>query len=170
MTMSDRIAVMDGGRIVQIGAPQDVYYRPADALRRRVLRRNQPVAPAMCLRLGRANYAMVALDGAVRPGLASSAGAAWPQGPIVGTSRGAVTTAGADQVDFRQVRPWILPGGLRPSPGKTFLGRHFRDAGRDGAPAPCRAVERPGADAGPRRPAMPDQARLDAGRRPDACA
>ena len=29
MTMSDRIAVMDGGRIAQIGTPQDVYYRPS---------------------------------------------------------------------------------------------------------------------------------------------
>lgn len=29
MTMSDRIAVMNAGRIVQIGTPQEVYYRPA---------------------------------------------------------------------------------------------------------------------------------------------
>ena len=29
MTMSDRIAVMDGGRVVQLGSPQDLYYRPS---------------------------------------------------------------------------------------------------------------------------------------------
>jgi spermidine/putrescine transport system ATP-binding protein len=31
LSMSDRIAVMNGGRIQQIGAPQDIYYRPANA-------------------------------------------------------------------------------------------------------------------------------------------
>lgn len=31
MTMSDRIAVMSGGRIEQIGSPADVYDRPASA-------------------------------------------------------------------------------------------------------------------------------------------
>ena len=31
MTMSDRIAVMNGGRIEQIGSPGDVYDRPASA-------------------------------------------------------------------------------------------------------------------------------------------
>src|SRR5262249_46310031 len=29
--LSDRIAVMNGGRIAQIGTPDDVYFRPADA-------------------------------------------------------------------------------------------------------------------------------------------
>jgi putative spermidine/putrescine transport system ATP-binding protein len=31
MTMSDRIAVMNAGRIVQIGTPQDIYYHPLTA-------------------------------------------------------------------------------------------------------------------------------------------
>jgi iron(III) transport system ATP-binding protein len=31
LALSDRIAVIDRGRIVQIGAPQDIYFRPADA-------------------------------------------------------------------------------------------------------------------------------------------
>ena len=30
MTMADRIAVMDGGRLLQVGRPQDVYDRPAN--------------------------------------------------------------------------------------------------------------------------------------------
>jgi multiple sugar transport system ATP-binding protein len=30
MTMGDRICIMNGGRVVQIGAPLDVYHRPAD--------------------------------------------------------------------------------------------------------------------------------------------
>ena len=29
MTMSDRIAVMDGGRVVQVGSPQSIYEMPA---------------------------------------------------------------------------------------------------------------------------------------------
>ena len=33
MTMADRIVVMDGGRIAQVGAPKDVYDRPEFALR-----------------------------------------------------------------------------------------------------------------------------------------
>jgi spermidine/putrescine transport system ATP-binding protein len=31
LTMSDRIAVMDEGRVVQIGTPQEIYHRPASA-------------------------------------------------------------------------------------------------------------------------------------------
>jgi spermidine/putrescine transport system ATP-binding protein len=31
LSMSDRIAVMNAGRIQQIGAPQDIYYRPTNA-------------------------------------------------------------------------------------------------------------------------------------------
>ena len=31
LTMSDRIVVLDGGRIQQCGGPEDVYYRPANA-------------------------------------------------------------------------------------------------------------------------------------------
>jgi putative spermidine/putrescine transport system ATP-binding protein len=30
LTMSDRIGVMDGGRVVQVGSPTDIYERPAD--------------------------------------------------------------------------------------------------------------------------------------------
>jgi spermidine/putrescine transport system ATP-binding protein len=31
LTMSDRLAVLNGGRIAQVGTPEDVYERPADA-------------------------------------------------------------------------------------------------------------------------------------------
>lgn len=31
MMLADRICVMRGGRILQVGTPQDIYYRPADA-------------------------------------------------------------------------------------------------------------------------------------------
>ncbi|GLK69040.1 ABC transporter ATP-binding protein [Hansschlegelia plantiphila] len=31
MTLADRVAVMDGGRIVQEGSPRDIYTKPADA-------------------------------------------------------------------------------------------------------------------------------------------
>ncbi|MFF5289849.1 ABC transporter ATP-binding protein [Paractinoplanes globisporus] len=31
LTMSDRLAVMNGGRVAQVGTPEDVYERPADA-------------------------------------------------------------------------------------------------------------------------------------------
>ena len=41
LTMSDRLAVMNGGHIEQVGAPQDVYEDPRDALRRRLPRRLQ---------------------------------------------------------------------------------------------------------------------------------
>jgi ABC-type Fe3+/spermidine/putrescine transport system ATPase subunit len=31
LTLADRIAVIDGGRIVQVGTPQDIYHRPQSA-------------------------------------------------------------------------------------------------------------------------------------------
>ena len=44
LTMSDRIAVMNRGRIEQVDAPEEVYERPATTLRRRLHRRLQPDA------------------------------------------------------------------------------------------------------------------------------
>ena len=43
LTMSDRVAVMDRGRIEQLGTPVDVYERPATGVRRRLHRRVEPV-------------------------------------------------------------------------------------------------------------------------------
>ena len=34
LTLSDRIAIIDEGRLIQVGAPQTVYERPAQHLRR----------------------------------------------------------------------------------------------------------------------------------------
>ena len=42
--MSDRIAVMNRGRVEQVGGPEEVYERPDDDLRRRLHRRLQPDA------------------------------------------------------------------------------------------------------------------------------
>ena len=44
LTMSDRIAVMNRGRIEQCAGPEDVYERPDDHLRRRLHRRLEPDA------------------------------------------------------------------------------------------------------------------------------
>ena len=42
LTMSDRIAVFNEGRIEQIGPPTEIYERPAERLRRRLRRRLEP--------------------------------------------------------------------------------------------------------------------------------
>ena len=44
LTMSDRIAVMNHGRVEQVGRPEDVYERPRHDLRRRLHRRLEPDA------------------------------------------------------------------------------------------------------------------------------
>ncbi len=44
IAMSDRICVMNNGAIEQIGAPDEIYYRPRHPLRRHLLRRQQPAA------------------------------------------------------------------------------------------------------------------------------
>ena len=46
MAMSDRIAVMESGRVQQIGAPQEIYHRPGDQLRGPVHRPQQRAQPA----------------------------------------------------------------------------------------------------------------------------
>ena len=42
LTMSDRVAVMNGGRVEQAGSPRDVYEEPADGVRGRLPRRLEP--------------------------------------------------------------------------------------------------------------------------------
>ena len=46
LAMSDRIAVMNGGRVEQIGSPREIYERPADAVRRRLHRLAEHARPA----------------------------------------------------------------------------------------------------------------------------
>ena len=60
LSMSDRIAVMDQGRVLQLGAPADIYERPNCALRGRFHRRGQCSA-------GRAGRALDAPFAAIRP-------------------------------------------------------------------------------------------------------
>ena len=48
MTMSDRIAVMRQGRIEQLGAPEELYERPSDRVRRAA-----SLASATCSTVGR---------------------------------------------------------------------------------------------------------------------
>ena len=45
LTLADRIAVIDAGRIVQIGAPEEVFHRPATRVRRRLHGRRQRARP-----------------------------------------------------------------------------------------------------------------------------
>ena len=44
MTMADTIAVMNAGKIEQLGPPADLYERPSDGVRRRISRRLEPLA------------------------------------------------------------------------------------------------------------------------------
>ena len=41
LVLSDHVAVMNAGRFEQVGTPQELYYRPATPVRRRVRRRQQ---------------------------------------------------------------------------------------------------------------------------------
>ena len=55
MTMADRIAVMNHGRIVQVATPGEIYEQPQDPLHRRVRRRREhPRGPCRVGRRGRA--------------------------------------------------------------------------------------------------------------------
>ena len=53
LTMSDRIAVFNDGRIEQVGTPAEVYERPATRVRRRLRRHLEPARRATAARAGR---------------------------------------------------------------------------------------------------------------------
>jgi multiple sugar transport system ATP-binding protein len=62
MTMSDRVALMDEGRIVQLGRPEDLYHDPADLRVARFIG-----SPAVNVLEGRASRDGVAAAGALLP-------------------------------------------------------------------------------------------------------
>ena len=51
LSMADRVAIFNEGKIVQVGTPEDIYERPADPLRRGFRRLIQ--RPVACLQQGR---------------------------------------------------------------------------------------------------------------------
>ena len=118
MTMSDRIAVMDGGRIVQVGSPQDVYYRP--------------LTPFVAGFFGETNLlACQVLDAGSPYAAVMLAGGA--KGPALAPRRGG--RAGGGQAALLSVRPErirIMPDAAMDFQTEatvteqTFLGRHFR--------------------------------------------
>jgi spermidine/putrescine transport system ATP-binding protein len=94
MTMSDRIAVMNGGRIEQIGSPADVYDRPASAY----------VAGF----IGQQNF----FEGTVTAGDGSGTAVLTPDGPIRATRAGTVAVGGAVTVAVRPESVTISEGAV----------------------------------------------------------
>ena len=112
MTMSDRIAVMDGGRIVQVGSPQDVYYRPLTSFVAGFFGETN-LLPCKVLEAGAPN-SMVALDGGAK-GLALTAG-----------GHAALLSVRPERIRLLQAgaaMDFILDATVT---GQTFLGKHFR--------------------------------------------
>ncbi|MBV8663354.1 MAG: ABC transporter ATP-binding protein [Hyphomicrobiales bacterium] len=119
MTMSDRIAVMDKGRIVQIGSPQDVYYHPATTFVASFLGETNLVPCKVVESTG--SSLTVSFDGGTRCGVLP---------PRLGVR------PGVDQAAHLSVRPErvrILRDGEAAdvvlegvAATRSFLGRHFR--------------------------------------------
>ncbi|HEU4672375.1 MAG TPA: ABC transporter ATP-binding protein [Candidatus Limnocylindrales bacterium] len=103
LSMATRIAVMTGGRVAQVGAPRDVYYRPVDRF----------VADF----IGESNVLEGRLAG-VRGGVAE---VVLGDGSTVGATLATVT----DEADVAvMVRPEAIhPGGDRPADASTVRGR-----------------------------------------------
>ena len=74
LALSDTIAVIDQGRIRQVGSPQDIYFRPADRFRRPLRRRHQPAGRDTCWRRSMA--------GATSKSTAGEGSSAWCPQPI----------------------------------------------------------------------------------------
>src|SRR3954452_12264925 len=76
LAMSDRIAVMNGGRVEQIGSPREVYERPATAfvadfigsLNTLQLRADELVGSFAMMRVGESERLVVPTEGNVKPG------------------------------------------------------------------------------------------------------
>jgi ABC-type Fe3+/spermidine/putrescine transport system ATPase subunit len=120
LSISDRIAVMNHGRIVQIGAPQEIYYRPADRF----------VADFV----GLANFAPVTVvaPGTVRLGdvsfMVPGAETRGPATLVVRPETIAVGVAGAVPTDaaLRDRRP-VLRGRVKTSAFLGTLARYWVD-------------------------------------------
>ena len=142
MTMADKIVLMEGGRIVQVGTPDDLYDRPVNRYVAEFVG-----APAINCLEGRIEGAAFAGAGDIRiplpPGFAAHDGRAVtcavrptdvtldPAGAIAGTLRIAETT-GADVQLHLDVGGTefvaVAPRGTRPEPGAPL--RVAVDAGR----------------------------------------
>ena len=132
MAVADRIAVMSGGRIAQLGTPEEVYDRPCQFVRRPVRRQDQPVRGPHC---GLADDAVVLdANGAQAHGTADA----------VGRDR-------ACEVDAA-VRPeWLSTCSRPPERGLGSRIEHRRRHGR-GQPLRRQHAQHRGRD-GPHRPA-----------------
>jgi spermidine/putrescine transport system ATP-binding protein len=145
LTMSDRIAVMSGGRILQVGAPRDIYEHPADRF----------VADF----IGETNFleGMVEAIEGVRARVRLASGAALSAGFAEGARpAGAVTLVvrpehcaicGAGEGAASGVLETVVYSGVdtqhhvRLAGGETFL---IRTPNRRGAPSPMQAGDRVG--------------------------
>ena len=75
MTMADRIVVMNGGRIEQLGTPTELYEQPAHGVRRRVPRRVEPARTASVADRARCGSATAPRCASPRGARAAGAGA-----------------------------------------------------------------------------------------------
>lgn len=63
LSVSDRVALMQGGRFMQVGTPEEVYFFAAQRFRRRLYRRRVPRDPGGTRELLRPDQITVAEDG-----------------------------------------------------------------------------------------------------------
>jgi putative spermidine/putrescine transport system ATP-binding protein len=100
LTLSDRVVVMDHGRVAQIGTPEEVYRRPA--------------TPFVARFLGRANF----LEGAVTGRDAAGVTVTMEGGlAVYATARESITVGQRVQLAIRQERILLVPG--RGDPGRA---------------------------------------------------
>ena len=127
MTVSDRIAVMNAGRIDQIGVAERDLQSPAHALRLGLHRRDQSVRGRVARRRIRLERQGAAGAGAARSGARHHRDP--PRAPAADRRRGALS--GHDQDQHLRVRPDDLSGRDRGWPGADREGsRHRRRRAR----------------------------------------
>ena len=102
LAMSDRIAVMNGGRVEQVGAPREMYEHPQTAfvadfigsLNALELRVDELVGSYAVMRLGEGERMVVPVDGGARTG-ESLRVAVRPERIVIGTVGGAAPEGGS---------------------------------------------------------------------------